>query len=566
MNPNSSKVCLMAAILVVSLILFISPTIAAESSGNDTFSISGSVHNDVNGNGIYDSGDRGIPDVYILLKDSNNVTRVDTDTDINGIFSIRGIKEGDYYLERVVEKGWKQVNPNSSTAYNIKLNRESVKNYSDIDFLDRRIPIEKGGTDFIALVKADIKGATSYLWPGVVWFSVFVFMCLLVLFTLIKLHSAIGKKKVDTNESDCSCNYLLLFVLIGTAFLGWTFYIYGKPFYIIPLIGIACLAIPLILSISADYNIGSKLDNGEIRKAIVISLTVVYIIFLAISFEKSIDDTEMNIQSYDANFTMKIDKEINKEMEKKQTTSQTMNLRGKINSNIEDFATPERLTADFSSNKTEVILISKENNSDNAGRNVPLPSSSANASSQQMIPEEVMATFTKNFLYVYILIILFYFGSRFVDEYRTSSTLEKYLSKGNQEKLDIDGITAARFALGDIGAREYKETIDALGYRADKTIEVSKYALSVAISDVEKKYEAWKEADAHEKETIEKFKVMQAGIGNHTVTASDLENARTQKEDAANQLKNAKADFETAIANVDKIKKELMDAENKMSG
>lgn len=549
----------METILAVLFILLISLTLTVEGQ-NETFSISGSVQNDTNGNGKYDWGDIGIPDVHLCLLNSKKESIAQTYTDSNGNYSFAGLTEGDYYLEKNSGYGWRQILPKPYIPNKIKLNNKTDQDISR-NFLDETIPVKKG---LIEEAKDLIRGAISYFWPGVVWFLVFVFMAIAAIFTVIRLKSTVGTKKKVEDDKECSCNYLLIFVLIGTTLLGWTFYVYGKPFYIIPLIGITCLAIPLILSISADYNIGSKLDNGEIRKSIVISLTVVYIIFLAISFEKSIDEKETNIQSYDADFAMKMDKEMKKDL----NISQIMNVKAKIDANSEVFATPERLNANFSSNIIEVVLTSKRNSnsSKDTRSDVPLPSSSANASSQQMIPEEVMATFTKNFLYVYILIILFYFGSRFVDEYRTSSTLEKYLSKGNQEKLNIDGITAARFALGDIGAREYKETIDALGYRADKTIEVSKYALSVAISDVEKKYEAWKEADAHEKETIEKFKVMQAGIENHTVSAGDLENARAQKEDAANQLKNAKSDFETAIANVDKIKKELMDAENKKSG
>jgi hypothetical protein len=550
---NCSRVCSIKAIFAVSLILFISLTFMGEGYENETFSISGSVYNDANGNSKYDQGDRGIPDVYICLRNLNNEVVKSTDTDFNGNYFFVGLDEGDYYLEKNSGNGWEQILPKPFTANKVKLNNANSRDNQGIIFLDRRIPIEYD----MPYVIANFREAMGYLWPGVVWFLVFVFMCGLLYFTVNKLYSAVGKSQDGAGKDNCPCNYLLLFVLLGTTFLGWTFYIFGKPFYIIPLIGIACLAIPLILSISADYNIGSKLDNGEIRKSIVISLTVVYIIFLAISFEKSINEKEMNILSYDADFTMKIDKQTNKEIKDNSDMFQTMDIKAKINSSSEVFATPERLSADFSSNKTEVVLVSREsreNSSKQSGRSVPIPSSSANSSSEQMIPEEVMATFTKNFLYIYILIILFYFGSRFVDEYRTSSTLEKYLTAEKKE-TDVSKIAAARFAIGDIGAREYKETIDALGYRADKTIEVSKIALSVAIDDVENKYATWIEAKNKE-ETI--FRDSRTP----NQTADMVIQADNNLREARDQSQIARTELDTAIANVKEIKDELMNAEN----
>lgn len=557
MKTNCSRVCSIKAIQVVSLILLIFLTFTGNGYGNELFSISGTVINDMNGNGKYDPGERGIPDVYLCLLNSNNETLAFTNTDLRGNYSFVGLAEGDYYLKKIDRNGWKQIDPNTHTKTKVKLNRTNARDNLGKNFLDRQIP-----NDFeMASIIATSKEAMSYIWPGVIWFFVFVFMCGLLYFTVNKLYSVVGKNKGDTDENNCPCNYLLLFVLLGTTFLGWTFYIFGKPFYIIPLIGIACLAIPLILSISADYNIGSKLDNGEIRKSIVISLTVVYIIFLAISFEKSIDEKEMNILSYDADFTMKIDKQINKEIKNNSDISQTMNIKAKINSSSEGFATPERMTADFSSNKTEVVLVSKENSSKQSGRNVPIPSSSANASSEQMIPEEVMATFTKNFLYVYILIILFYFGSRFIDEYRTSSNLEKYLGKENRE-LDIGRIAAARFVIGDIGAREYKETINALGYQADKTIEVSKYALSVAIADLEKAYAAWDEAKNQEKTALEEAKAMNAKRDGQIETAEMDPGAKKKQEIATEQLRVARDKFDKAMTIVDEMKNKLMKAKD----
>ena len=102
--------------------------------------------------------------------------------------------------------------------------------------------------------------------------------------------------------------------------------------------------------------------------------------------------------------------------------------------------------------------------------------------------------------------------------------------------------------------REYKDTIDALGYRADKTIEVSKYALSVAIADVEKAYAAWNKAEKQEKDAREAKAAPKDGQSNTDGTREhDLDNA-------IEQLKKARKEFDDAIENVDKKKKELMNA------
>jgi uncharacterized membrane protein len=55
-----------------------------------------------------------------------------------------------------------------------------------------------------------------------------------------------------------------------------------KMILIIPILGIVSFCIPLLLS--SKYNLGTKLSRGEVRKSIVISLTVMYILLLTLSF------------------------------------------------------------------------------------------------------------------------------------------------------------------------------------------------------------------------------------------------------------------------------------------
>jgi len=48
--------------------------------------------------------------------------------------------------------------------------------------------------------------------------------------------------------------------------------------------GIVSFCIPLLLSFSSEHNLATKLSRGEVRKSIVISLTVMYILLLPLSF------------------------------------------------------------------------------------------------------------------------------------------------------------------------------------------------------------------------------------------------------------------------------------------
>jgi hypothetical protein len=167
----------------------------------------------------------------------------------------------------------------------------------------------------------------NFIWPGIIWLIVLAFIVLLARFIIKKLYPMAN---ASTGVNACNCT--ILSTIIVVAFLGWTLHIFGRDMYIIPLIGIACLAIPLILSVSSDYNLGSKLDSGEIRKSIVISLTIIYIIFLAISFEKSINEPDTNIQSYNADFNMSMVKLTPEEIGNDSNASpQKQNMRIKAN-------------------------------------------------------------------------------------------------------------------------------------------------------------------------------------------------------------------------------------------
>ena len=129
-------------------------------------------------------------------------------------------------------------------------------------------------------------------------------------------------------------------------------------------IGIISFAIPLLLSLK--YDLGTKLSKGEVRKSIVISFTVIYIILLLLSFDKTTDLATTN--------------------------------------NVTSTITTFNATA-------------------------------------QTVPIQAIGNFTQNFLYVYIVIIGFYFGSRLGEQVKMLKELS------NIHSLDI---VRRRYAMGEI--------------------------------------------------------------------------------------------------------------------
>ena len=144
--------------------------------------------------------------------------------------------------------------------------------------------------------------------------------------------------------------------------------------YWIIIVGLLSFFIPLVLSFSKRLNLGTRLSKGEVRKSIVISFTVVYIILLVQSFEK----------------------------------------------------TRELATSNVTINATVTAA--------------------TNNATTQAIPIEAIGNFTQNFLYVYIIIIGFYFGSRLCEHFKVFQALK-----------DVDPLDIAkkRYAMGDIDSTTF---------------------------------------------------------------------------------------------------------------
>ena len=144
-------------------------------------------------------------------------------------------------------------------------------------------------------------------------------------------------------------------------------------FLIIPIVGVVSFIIPLLLSFSSKYNLGTKLSKGEVRKSIVISLTVVYIILLSLSFYQTYTyEPAINVTSNTSMIT---------------TNLTTFNV------------------------------------------------------TSETVPVQAIGNFIQNFLYVYIVIIGFYFGSRLGERIKMFKELK------DMEPLDI---AKRRYAMGDI--------------------------------------------------------------------------------------------------------------------
>jgi uncharacterized membrane protein len=223
---------------------------------------------------------------------------------------------------------------------------------------------------------------------------------------------------------------------------------------IIALVGVVALSVPLILAVTSKTNLGSRLDNGEIRKAIVISLTVVYIILLVISFYNAslegAEESNSGVASYS---------EINKE-----NGSIVKEHSYKVGlTNISAYALELNLSG------STFILKPRINGS--SGGLIPLTENSTGGI-VDVIPEQALADFTKNFLYVYLIIILFYFGSRSWENNKTDNIVKDFLTAYIEPKLKADNSGAAlnteelikfRYALGDIGDREFSVMMGNLG-------------------------------------------------------------------------------------------------------
>lgn len=233
----------------------------------------------------------------------------------------------------------------------------------------------------------------------------------------------------------------------------------------LPIIGAASFAIPLLLSFDDKYNLGTRLDNGEVRKSIAISLTMVYIIMLCLFF---------------ANYLPYLGPQNNSP----NVTSSLGDKNNSSNGNVEDAANfglilpllVQPATAQSSTNEMEGSGTEAKGNAENndppdeaspqeestSGSedvdDTPKNDTEEEAQSNDLpeVPSEALTSIYKNFLYVYVIIIGFYFGSRVFEDFagvRMFKELKDFVPEDLLKK---------RYAMGEISQEDYKIRINDL--------------------------------------------------------------------------------------------------------
>jgi hypothetical protein len=161
------------------------------------------------------------------------------------------------------------------------------------------------------------------------------------------------------------------------------------------LLGIVSFIIPIILAFSKRFNLSARFGNGEIRKAIVISLTIVYIVLLS---------------TYFFNVSLPIGEKLNSSL-------------GVISGS----------SLNASQTKTSGTGVEEKGNT-----------------TINMIPSEALKDITTNFFWVYAVIIIFYFGSRAWESVAETNMVKELKDINPQELLQ------RRYILGSISPENFK--------------------------------------------------------------------------------------------------------------
>lgn len=166
-------------------------------------------------------------------------------------------------------------------------------------------------------------------------------------------------------------------------------------------VGIAAFTIPIILALSRRFNLAARFGNGEVRKAIVIALTIVYIIMLS---------------SYFYDVTLPLGKNLSKSL----------------------------------SNSSPLPIVT-----------LPVSSQLQNGSSgsaiiqlqniSPTIPGEALKDISTNFFWIYAVIIVFYFGSRAWESVAETNMVKEL------EKLSPVDLAQRRYVLGMLSPENYEE-------------------------------------------------------------------------------------------------------------
>jgi len=113
--------------------------IAGETFGNfKAVSVSGNVYNDLNGNGLHDSGEPGLQGWTVQLENSSGTVIASVLSDVNGNYTFTGVGGGTYEVAEVVQINWVQTQPLYPTVYSFT--SRSGTNLLALNFGDHASP------------------------------------------------------------------------------------------------------------------------------------------------------------------------------------------------------------------------------------------------------------------------------------------------------------------------------------------------------------------------------------------------------------------------------------------
>jgi hypothetical protein len=95
-----------------------------------TGSVSGTVYNDLNGNGVQNPGEPGLPGVTITLRNNANAVVATTTTDANGNYSFTNLPVGAYSVTETDPAGLVSTTPNT-VAVNVTSGGTATANFGD---------------------------------------------------------------------------------------------------------------------------------------------------------------------------------------------------------------------------------------------------------------------------------------------------------------------------------------------------------------------------------------------------------------------------------------------------
>jgi ELWxxDGT repeat protein len=126
-------------------------------------SISGTVWNDLDGDGMKDSNEVGVANMSVY-NDANNNSKLDTGekttvTDATGLYSLRGLSSGSYKIRQILQSGWVQTTPANNYSWTITL--ASNQQLTGKDFGTRQTnttPPPTSGGSIAGIVWNDLDG------------------------------------------------------------------------------------------------------------------------------------------------------------------------------------------------------------------------------------------------------------------------------------------------------------------------------------------------------------------------------------------------------------------------